>query len=253
VRSIESLALVACLVGSLIWVGAAHTGNSEAETGTPLTGTGVVRPGELAPILVPTSIGSLLAPSSDHAVARDLPERSRGDAVPTPVSPPASPLAAASPSSAAGWTVSAPAIGLDATITPFGLTGDGMMEVPADGRTVAWYRFTAVPGAAGNAVLAAHVDWAGAPGAFHQLRHARPGDLVQVTSPEGASVTYRVDTVELVEARVADIAGIVGGRDGRSTLTLITCGGPFNRAIGAYEHRVIVRASLVPSVPPSDA
>jgi LPXTG-site transpeptidase (sortase) family protein len=110
-----------------------------------------------------------------------------------------------------------------------------------------------VPGAAGNAVLAAHVDWAGAPGAFYELRHASPGNLVQVTSPEGLSVTYRVDTVELVEARVADIPGIVGGREGRSTLTLITCGGPFNRSIGEYEHRVIVRASLVPSVPPSDA
>lgn len=247
-RSINSLILLACLTGSLIWIGAARGASSE-----PLTGSQPFEPTVAAtvggpPILVPSSVHDLLSPPIDRPSGPGVPPETPPSA--RPPAPTSSSLSLA-PSREVdeGWSVSAPAIAVDATLAPFGLTPAGVMEVPADGRTVAWYRFTAVPGAAGNAVLAAHVDWAGAPGAFHRIRHASTGDLILITSPASTSFTYRVDTVELVEARTADVSAIVGTKEGPATLTMITCGGRFNTAAGAYEHRVIVRASLLPSLP----
>ena len=41
------------------------------------------------------------------------------------------------------------------------------------------------------------------------------------------------------------VAALIGGRTGDSTLTLITCGGEFNRELREYERRVVVHAVKV--------
>ena len=148
------------------------------------------------------------------------------------------------PGSAAGWFLDIPVINVAAEVAVFGLTPDGVMDVPRDHTTVAWYDFTAVPGREGNAVLAAHVDWAGFAGVFSDLAALAVGDTIDIRSHTGADFAYRVDSIELVDPASANVDHIVGQRTGASTLTLITCGGEFNRITREYEARVIVRASL---------
>jgi len=142
------------------------------------------------------------------------------------------------------WQFSVPSIGVTAQMTSLGVDVAGVMQVPNDGTTVGWYRFSALPGQAGNAVVAAHVDYRGRPAVFHGLGSLEVGAHVVVQA--GSNVlTYSVDGVRLVSSVAADVGGIVGGREGPPTMTLITCGGTWDRALRDYDHRVIVTASLI--------
>ena len=147
--------------------------------------------------------------------------------------------------SATGWSVRIPAIGVDASVATFGVSPAGVMEVPTDATTVAWYDFTALPGGPGNAVLAAHVDWRGQLGVFNRIDELKPGAVIMIAAPSGELVQYEVSSVELVDPAAADVAALIGTRSGKSTLTMITCGGDFNRASRDYEMRVIVSAVMV--------
>jgi sortase (surface protein transpeptidase) len=117
------------------------------------------------------------------------------------------------------------------------------MAIPHDIHTVGWYRFGVGPGAAaGSAVLAGHVDdHIQGYGAFHGLARLAVGNPVQVTLADGTVVTYTVSAVTHV-AKDALPAGQVFARDGPPRLTLVTCGGAFNRAVGGYVDNVVVTA-----------
>jgi LPXTG-site transpeptidase (sortase) family protein len=134
-----------------------------------------------------------------------------------------------------------PSLSVDAPVQAMGLDASGAMEVPYNPGTVAWYGFTAVPGSAGNAVMSGHVDWLGSRAVFYGIRTLQAGDLIEVTTSEG-SIRYAVERAYLVRPEEADVAEIVGQRRGPETLTLITCGGTFDRSTRDYDHRVIVRA-----------
>ena len=118
----------------------------------------------------------------------------------------------------------------------------GVMEVPTNAATVAWYGFTAMPGDPGNAVLAGHVTWGGARAVFNQLSALHTGDTVEVRTGDG-DLRYVVQRSYLVKPEEADIRAIIGPRDGPQTLTLITCGGSFDPSVREYDHRVIVFAT----------
>lgn len=135
-----------------------------------------------------------------------------------------------------------PSLAVDAAVQQMGLDAAGAMEVPYNPATVAWYGFTAAPGSPGNAVMSGHVDWLGARAVFYGIRTLQAGDIIEVTTSEG-SVRYSVERTYLVRPEEADVAEIVGQRRGPETLTLITCGGTFDRSKRDYDQRVIVRAT----------
>lgn len=137
-----------------------------------------------------------------------------------------------------------PTLGVDAPILQMGVDAAGVMEIPQSSSTVAWYGFTALPGSAGNAVMAGHVTWGGSRAVFYQLQNLRPGDAVEVQTSDGG-VRYAVQRTYLVKPDEADIANIIGPRDGPQTLTLITCGGTFDANAREYDHRVIVFATRI--------
>jgi sortase (surface protein transpeptidase) len=65
-----------------------------------------------------------------------------------------------------------------------------------------------------------------------------------VTGEDGEIYTYSVLWRENFEAANAPIQDIVGPTETES-LTLITCGGPFDYANGVYLQRTVVRAERV--------
>jgi LPXTG-site transpeptidase (sortase) family protein len=144
------------------------------------------------------------------------------------------------------WRISIPSIAVAASMTSLGVDSTGIMQVPHDASTVGWYRFTSTPGAPGNVVLAAHVDYRGSPAVFSRLASLGIGDQV-VVHAGGSTYIYAVEQVTLVRPEIADVKSIVGTRAGPPTMTLITCGGSWDRARGDYDHRVIVTTSLVRS------
>ena len=118
----------------------------------------------------------------------------------------------------------------------------GALDVPKDILRAGWWRDGAAPGdGTGSVLIAGHVDSArrGA-GAFFRLKNARAGMRVVVTTAGGASRAYRVTTVRAMPKASLPLG--VYAATGRERLTLVTCGGPFDRAIGHYKDNIVVTA-----------
>ena len=79
-----------------------------------------------------------------------------------------------------------PRIGVNARVIPVGVAAGGEMESPYDAWTVGWYSLGYMPMEAGNAVMAAHVDYVNVgPAVFYNLRLLAPGDRIIVVGAEG--------------------------------------------------------------------
>ena len=138
-----------------------------------------------------------------------------------------------------------PAIDGDAVVRPVGVEADGSMAVPP-AEEVGWYRFGPAPGEPGTAVLAAHVDFDGRPGAFFRLRDLAMGDEVVVTTADGGPSTYVVVALERVpKDELASTPAFA--REGPPRLALVTCGGAFDRAARSYVDNVVAYAEPAPA------
>ncbi len=117
--------------------------------------------------------------------------------------------------------------------------GAAEMEVPRSPAEVGWYRFSATPGQAGSAVLAAHVDFNGLAGAFYDLQRLEAGAPVIVVMDDGSRQRWQVVARRQYGKELLPTDAIFA-RVGQPTLALITCGGPFDGR--RYEDNVVVFA-----------
>jgi sortase (surface protein transpeptidase) len=171
------------------------------------------------------------APAPDPAPV-DAPEPA-----PEPPEPEPEPEEAAVPRGAPARVV-VPAIDVDVDLVELGLNPDGSMEVPDFGLG-GWYAEGPPPGHPGPAVVAAHVDSKAGPDVFYRLHELEPGDEVVVTYDSGDEVRFVVrdreqtDKDELPADRIWPVTDDV-------LLTLITCGGEFDRSTGHYRDNIVV-------------
>lgn len=145
---------------------------------------------------------------------------------------------------AAPVEVRIPALGVDAPIVPVGEDPDGAMSAPEDPDTVAWWSLGPGTGVAGNVVLAGHVDWGGRLRVFGLIGRLTPGDEIILLDELGREFHYQVVWSRQVSADGAPIDEIFGS-SGVPEVTLITCGGEFDRTTRQYLDRIIVRAQAV--------
>jgi hypothetical protein len=135
-----------------------------------------------------------------------------------------------------------PALGQNASIVAAGVEQNGDMEVPDNVIEVAWYKYGPAPGEPGSAVLAAHVDLAGhGPGVFFELGTLDPGTVIYVDFDDRSTAAYRTEA-RAVYGKEALPTEAIFSRQGPPVLTLITCGGDFNRSIRRYDSNVVVYA-----------
>jgi sortase (surface protein transpeptidase) len=135
-----------------------------------------------------------------------------------------------------------PAIDVDAAVVPVGLEPDRAMEIPADVREVGWFEPGVVPGAAGSAVLAGHVDSRSqGAGAFLELRRLDVGDAVTLAHDEGEETTWRVVARTRYPKDELPLDTMFAG-DGDPQLVLVTCGGDFDDHTARYAENVVVYA-----------
>lgn len=134
-------------------------------------------------------------------------------------------------------------IDVTAPIVPTGVDSDTrLMQVPDNVEEVAWYRHGPVPGAAGSAVLAAHVDVAGqGPGVFFRLDEVVPGDRVIVSFDDGSVRVFSVEGRTRYLKTDLPLQSIFS-REGPPVLTLITCGGVFDESARSYDSNIVVYA-----------
>ena len=138
--------------------------------------------------------------------------------------------------------IEADVVGLGADVVPVGLAADGSMELPHFG-LAGWYTRGPMPGFAGPAVIAGHVDSHTGPDVFFALRKLKPGDVITVRRANGSALRFTVELVETVPKRALPRARIWNPTE-RPTLRLITCGGRFDRRVRSYDSNVVVYAAL---------
>ena len=167
--------------------------------------------------------------------------------VPTPPRPAVDvPVVSAAPQALAPapqpQLLTVPDVSLSVPVVAVGVLPDGFMEIPEDPAVAGWYRFGPAPASEeGNPVIAAHVDSATyGIGPFSRLRDLGVGAEVSVADESGRDFTYRVESVtEYVKSELPDE---LFARSGERTLVLITCGGPFDPALGHYRDNIVVVA-----------
>ena len=128
----------------------------------------------------------------------------------------------------------------DAPVIDVGVEEDGDMEIPGADE-VGWYRFNATPGEEGSAVLAAHISFDGQPGVFRYLDEVSVGDLVVIRFDDGTTSEFKI--IELAQYDKQELpTERVFAKTGDPVLTLITCGGDFNRSLRSYQDNVVAYA-----------
>lgn len=141
--------------------------------------------------------------------------------------------------------LSIPRFEVDVPVIVLGIDSSGAMETPEGPWEVAWYDFTARPGAGSNAVFSGHVDtlYTGSPGpaAFWNLKDLDEGDLIEVKLDDGTVYRYAVVSRWSVDGDTTEVGPIIGGTE-KDVITLITCGGNLGTT---YDQRLIVRAERV--------
>jgi sortase (surface protein transpeptidase) len=140
--------------------------------------------------------------------------------------------------------VDIPAIGVVSSLEDLHLLTDGSIAAPVDYGKAGWFADGVLPGAAGPAIIAGHVD-SKERGAevFYRLHELRLDDTVVVKRADGSAVTFRVTNVE--QYPKADFpVGLVYGPTPGPALRLVTCGGQFDRNAGHYRSNTVVFAVL---------
>ena len=181
---------------------------------------------------MPARVDDRFIAAVEHAIERY--GKDRGEPVPPP---PPGPVDVAS--------LSIPSIGVSqAAIGRFGLDAFGRLDVPQDSATVGWNpAYNDLPGEGGATFFAAHYEYQGRPGVFFRLSSLAPGDAIEVTLAAGEVYRYRVTSAIEYALGSIDMGAILRGREGRESITLMTCSGPANE--GEYAHRTVVLAERV--------
>jgi hypothetical protein len=213
---------------------------------TPTTSP-VVAPPAAVPVVAPPPAA---VPEPGVPPATPPPRRAEAAQPPKPVATPPPPVPAliVSPSGpldpSAPVHVEVPAVGVAAPVDPLGLNPDGTLEVPTRFARAGWYTGRPTPGETGPAVVVAHRSGKRGPGAFWHLPRVKPGDEIVITRTDGRRVVFAVDRVEQHQ-KSAFPTDAVYGPIAEAGLRLITCGGPFEPALGDhYRDNVIVFARM---------
>lgn len=121
----------------------------------------------------------------------------------------------------------------------------GQMSNPSGPFVVGWYRESGRLGEADNIVMAGHLDyWGVGRAVFYHLGALKEGDDIQVLGANNAEFHYEVEWKKKIKAAEANNGGIqeIVGKTDEERLTLITCGGDYDRETQEYAERTVIRA-----------
>lgn len=152
------------------------------------------------------------------------------------------PVADAGPFPTSG-SVHLPSLDVAAPLVRVRVATDGTMVVPHNARDVAWLDQGPMPGGTNNIVLAGHISYSRVAGSFFRLRELAKGDRITV---EIDRKHYKFEIVwNCYFDRNTPHAGQIMGKTNVVSVTLISCGGVFDRGAGTHSQRIAVRGELV--------
>ena len=228
-------------------------------------------------LVISVGVGSLVASQRQASEQADIPTvgsrnlasleaeaTASASASPSPSMTAASPAASPSPSVSASLSPSVsasppplappvrvliPRIDVSTRVLPVGLDEARAVAIPEDITKVGWYELGVPPGASqGSAVLVAHRDGrVQGHGVFYDLGQLGLGDRIYVTTSTGEKLAYRVVSRELISKKGLPLEELFA-IDGPPRLTLISCGGYYDRNNGGYQDNVVVTAVPITSI-----
>lgn len=141
-----------------------------------------------------------------------------------------------------------PKLSINTNVYAVGKTKDGAIDAPQTAWGVGWYRDGALPGAgSGAALIDGHVnDTFNTPGVFYELPRLLAGDDITVIRGDDSQLHYKVVKVTEEPLRNIDMNKVLSSIEaGKEGLSLVTCGGKYDKATNTYTDRVIVYAVRV--------
>jgi sortase (surface protein transpeptidase) len=188
-------------------------------------------------LLIGLGINGVFGDSEPVAAVRHATPRGEIDVSLTKI---AQPMEAARPTA-----VYIPSIGVSAPLMELGLDAAGAIQNPPfDPPNLAgWYRYGAVPGQRGAAVITGHLDTKKGPAVFANLKNVKRGEQVQVLRADRSVAVFVVDRVEHAAKRNFPAQKVYGALK-YPGLRLVTCGGVFDRQAHSYKDNTIVFAHL---------
>jgi LPXTG-site transpeptidase (sortase) family protein len=192
---------------------------------TPVPAPPAPTPGAAATVIVPTPAPVPVAVADADDRKTRGPERPTGYAV----------------------RLAIPSINLDTPVVQGGIVQDSQGDAiwqTLPFVAVHYGDLTALIGAQGNAVISGHVVTINEGNVFRSLYRVGTDDQIEVWDQEDREYDYHVVDIRLVPP--TDISVMEPTPD--ETLTLITCGGTFDRIHRAFSERLIVTAKPLPLV-----
>ena len=139
-----------------------------------------------------------------------------------------------------------PRIGLNKPLLATDAEADGYLPPPSGPGEVVWYTSSALLNEGGSMVVAGHVDWLTGGAAFFHLAELQPGDEIWIGGGTGQQAQYQVASVQLDSGDSPAVRqAITNAGVGAPSLTLVTCGGPFDVATRTYLQRLVVMAQRI--------
>ena len=135
-----------------------------------------------------------------------------------------------------------PSLKVETPLEALAIDSAGALASPTDYDEAGWYAAGTVPGDAGPAVIAGHVDSRTGPAIFFRLHELKPGAEVDVER-DGQWVVFDVTAVERYPKTQFPSQRVYGPTPG-AELRLITCGGTFDTKHNSYRDNVVVYAVL---------
>lgn len=140
-----------------------------------------------------------------------------------------------------------PKLNIDTQVQRLGITKKGNMAAPSNFTDVSWYKYGAIPGQLGSAVMAGHEDnAAGLDGVFKHLEDLSIGDDVYVVDANGKKLHFRVTDKKVYPYNLsgAELEKVFNAKDA-AHLNLITCTGHWVESIKTNNQRLVVFTELV--------
>ncbi|MEO6955767.1 MAG: class F sortase [Antricoccus sp.] len=184
----------------------------------------------------PTGLPKTIAANTAAALASQTSSPATTPPVPA-ASPPAEP-------NSPPTTLQISSLKINAPVVSVGVDAAGDMQIPDDVHTLGWYQFGPAPGSStGSVVVVGHVDSAEQGiGIFSTLKSITAGAPIVLSTADGQQRQYKVVGVQAYPKSAVPLSDLFS-TTGAPRLTLITCGGLFDKVTHSYESNVVVTAS----------
>jgi len=136
-----------------------------------------------------------------------------------------------------------PVINISANIQSLGTNSKGEMEVPSNITDVGLFKFGAIPGQKGSAVIAGHFNGENnQEGVFANLDKLKAGDKLSIEDKTGKSIIFIVQKKEFYDSGYADN---VFNQSDSAHLNLVTCDGLWDEVKKSYTKRLVIFSDIL--------